>query len=64
MYAIRSYYAEEGKQYPIYCRKRGSLDGSEQVLIDLNQLARGKSHMALGAFDPSPSGRYLSYNFV
>ncbi|MEZ4588313.1 MAG: S9 family peptidase [Gemmatimonadales bacterium] len=53
---------EKGMQYPIYCRKLGSLDAPEQVLLDLNELARGKSHMALGAFDPSPSGRYLAYS--
>src|SRR6185295_12182663 len=29
---------EEGKQYPIYCRKRGALDAAEEVLLDLNQL--------------------------
>src|SRR5688572_1769068 len=52
---------EEGKQYPIYCRKRGSLEAPEQLLLDLNQMAVGHPYLALGAFEPSPSGRYLAY---
>lgn len=53
---------EEGKQYPIYCRRLDAPDGPEQVLLDLNRLAEGHSHMALGAFEVSPSGRYLAYS--
>ena len=34
---------EEGKQYPIQCRKKGSLEGTEEVLLDLNELGRGGS---------------------
>src|SRR5262249_15615663 len=30
---------EQGKQYPIHCRKPGSLEGKEQVTLDLNELA-------------------------
>ncbi len=41
---------EEGKQYPIQCRKRGSLDGKEEVLLDLNILGQGKKFVGLGAF--------------
>ena len=33
---------EQGKQYPIYARKRGSLDAPEEVLLDLNELAKGE----------------------
>jgi oligopeptidase B len=32
----------EGKNYPIYARKRGSLDAPEEILIDANALAEGK----------------------
>ncbi|MFQ3638899.1 MAG: S9 family peptidase [Chloracidobacterium sp.] len=52
---------EQGKQYPIYCRKKGSLEASEEMLIDLNQLAEGKAFMALGAFAVSDDGRLLAY---
>src|ERR1041384_3386411 len=32
---------EEGKQYPIFCRKKGSLEAPEEILIDVNELAKG-----------------------
>src|SRR5262245_37915378 len=32
---------EQGKQYPIYCRKAGSLEAPEQVVLDMNALAAG-----------------------
>jgi oligopeptidase B len=53
---------EEGKQYPIHCRKPGSLEATEHVLIDLNALAVGKPFMALGEFDVSDDGNLLAYS--
>ena len=52
---------EEGKQYPIYCRKHGSLDAPEEVTIDLNQLAKGERFMARGSYEVSDDGRWLAY---
>jgi oligopeptidase B len=52
---------EQGKQYPIYCRKQGSLDAPEQVTLDLNALAEGKKFMSLGAYTVSDDGRSLAY---
>ena len=34
---------EEGKAYGIQCRKRGSLDAPEEILLDANVLAEGQS---------------------
>ncbi len=42
------YRTEQGKQYPIHCRKKGSLDAQEEILVDLNQLAEGKSFHGVG----------------
>jgi oligopeptidase B len=53
---------EHGKQYPIYCRKRGSLEADEEVTLDLNALAEGKPFMALGAYQASGDGRLLAYS--
>lgn len=41
---------EEGKQYPIQCRRRGSMEAPEEILLDLNELAKGHSYLGLGAF--------------
>ena len=53
---------EEGKQYPIHCRKPGSLDAEEEVILDLNAMAEGRSYLALGAFEVSDDGRFLAYS--
>jgi len=53
---------EQGKQYPIYCRKKGSLEATEQVTVDLNELAKGEKFMALGAYAVSDDGRLLAYS--
>ena len=65
-YRYRGFYyfsrTEEGKQYPIHCRKAGSLDGAEVVLLDLNLLAADKPFMSLGEFDVSDDGNLLAYS--
>jgi oligopeptidase B len=52
---------EEGKQYPIQCRRKGSMDAPEQVLLDLNQLAEGHKFLGLGAFVVSDDENLLAY---
>ncbi|WP_088241924.1 S9 family peptidase [Calothrix rhizosoleniae] len=53
---------EEGKAYPIYCRKRGSLDAGEEVLLDQNQLANGHEFCDLGVLAVSPNHQILAYS--
>ncbi|HEY1016342.1 MAG TPA: S9 family peptidase [Herpetosiphonaceae bacterium] len=53
---------EEGRQYPIYCRKQGGLEAPEQVLLDLNLLAEGQPFCRLGAYEPSPDHRLLAFS--
>ena len=60
-YYIRT---EEGKQYSILCRKRGSstvTEGPEHIILDGNQLAEGQAFFAIGATDISDDGRFLAY---
>ncbi len=52
---------EKGKQYSILCRKAGSLEAPEQVMLDLNQLAEGHPFLALGAATVTDDGRLLAY---
>jgi len=52
---------EEGKQYKIYCRKKGSLDAEEEILLDVNKLAEGKDYMYLGAYKISPDHKLLAF---
>jgi len=53
---------EQGKQYPIFCRKHGSFEAQEEILLDQNQLAEGKSFCSVGAFSVSPDGNKLAYS--
>jgi oligopeptidase B len=53
---------EEGKDYPIYCRKEGSLDAPEEILLDQNQLAQGHEYFALGVLSVSPNHQILAYS--
>ena len=52
---------EEGGQYPIYCRRQGSDDGQETVLLDVNQLAEGRDYTRVGAFRNSPDHKLAAY---
>jgi len=53
---------EEGKQYPIFCRKKGSLDAPEEIVLDVNELAKGQKFMGIGLFQPSDDGNLLAYS--
>jgi oligopeptidase B len=53
---------EEGKQYPIMCRRQGSMTGTEEVLLDLNQLAVGHKFLGLGAYAVSDDANWLAYS--
>ena len=52
-YKLDDYYYytryEEGKEYPIYCRKKGSLDAAEEVMIDSNKMAEGHGFFNIGS---------------
>ncbi len=52
---------EEGKQYPIFCRRYKSLDADEEILLDQNQLAEGKAFCGISGFETSPDGTKLAY---
>ena len=52
---------EEGKQYPVWCRKKGDLSAPEEVMLDVNQLAVGEKFMSLGAFEVSDDSNLLAF---
>ncbi len=53
---------EEGKQYPIHCRRKDEPDAAEQILLDLNEMAKGQEFIALGEFAVSDDGNLLAYS--
>ena len=52
---------EKGKEYAIRCRKKGSLDGKEEILLDENVLAEGHDYFAIGGMSVSPDNQWLAY---
>ena len=52
---------ESGKEYAIHCRKKGSLDGQEEILLDENILAAGFDYFAIGGRRVSPDNKWLAY---
>ncbi|HEY7208750.1 MAG TPA: S9 family peptidase [Bryobacteraceae bacterium] len=57
------YYArtEEGKQYPIRCRRKGNMDAPEEVLLDLNELGKGHKFIGIEVFAVSDDQNLLAY---
>jgi oligopeptidase B len=57
------YYAryEEGKEYPIYCRKKGSLDANEQIMLNINEMAKGFDYYQVRGLTVSPDNRYIAF---
>ena len=53
---------KEGLQYPIFYRRKGSLDANEEMILDQNELAKGLKFMALGALLPSDNGNLLAFS--
>ena len=53
---------EQGKQYPIFGRKKASLDASEEITLDQNELAKGQPFMALGGYEVSEDCNLLAYS--
>jgi oligopeptidase B len=54
---------EAGKQYPIRCRRKASMDAPEEVVLDQNELAKGQTFMSVAAYKVSPDGNLLAYSF-
>ncbi len=53
---------EEGKQYRIFCRKKGELNAKEEILLDQNELAKGYDYFRIGAFEITLDHQLLAYS--
>ncbi|NIJ46091.1 oligopeptidase B [Wenyingzhuangia heitensis] len=53
---------EIGNQYPIYTRKKGSLEADEEVLLDVNVLAEGYEYFDVGGLSISNNNQLLIYS--
>lgn len=52
---------DEGKQYPIYCRKKGSLDAAEEIMFDQNKMAEGHKYYSIGTIRISDNNELAAF---
>lgn len=52
---------EEGKEYRVYCRKKGDLKAPEEVLLDVNIMAEGHSYYSVSSLNVSPNNKLLAF---
>lgn len=64
-YLLRGYWYyvryEEGSEYPIYCRKPGSLEAAEEIILNVNGLAEGQSYCEVTGLTVSPDNQWLAF---
>lgn len=64
-YRLDGYYYysrfEEGREYPIYCRKKQSLENSEEIMIDANELAEGHDYCSVSSREVADDRNLLAY---
>src|SRR5262245_57580708 len=51
---------EQGKQYPIFCRRKGDLKAPEDVTLDMNKMAEGQKFFSVGSYNVSEDGNLLA----
>ena len=54
---------EAGKQYPIRCRRKGSMAAPEELVLDVNEMAKGLAFMTVSEYAVSPDGNLLAYSY-
>ncbi len=52
---------ETGKEYPIYSRKKGSLEAEEEIMFNCNELAEGHEFFNLGGISVSPDNKLAAF---
>jgi len=52
---------EEGKEYPIYCRKRETLEAEEEILLNVNEMAEGHSYYSVAGYTVSPDNNKIAF---
>lgn len=53
---------ETGKEYAIYTRRKGNMQSPEEILVDVNVLAKGKEYCQFGGFQISPDNAMMAYS--
>jgi oligopeptidase B len=64
-YRTRGFYYytrfEEKKEYPVHCRKKGNLEGAEEILLNVNEMAEGSAYFQVAGLTVSPDNSLIAY---
>lgn len=52
---------EEGKEYPVYCRKKGNMEAPEEVMLNVNEMAEGHDYYHVTGLAVSPDNKILAF---
>ncbi|MCB9000305.1 MAG: oligopeptidase B, partial [Bacteroidales bacterium] len=52
---------EEGKEYPVLCRKKESLEAPEEIMLNVNEMAEGFSYFQVAGTSVSPDNKMIAY---
>lgn len=52
---------EEGKEYPVFCRKKEDLNADEEIILNVNELAKGHSFYQVAGYTISPDNKMLAF---
>jgi len=57
------YYSKyvDGGEYPVYCRKQGSLEGKEEILLDGNAMGKGKTYFNIGGYEIADNEQIMAF---
>ena len=58
-YYYRRY--EEGGEYPIYCRKKGSMEAEEEILLNVNEMAKGHAFYSVAGYTVSTNNNLIAF---
>jgi oligopeptidase B len=53
---------QTGQEYPIYCRKKGTLEAEEEIMLNVNEMAKGYEFYNVGGLSVSPDNTILAYS--
>lgn len=52
---------DEGKEYPVYCRKKGNMEAAEEILLNVNEMAEGYEYFQVSGLTVSLDNKMLAY---
>lgn len=52
---------EQGQEYPIYCRKKGTMESAEEILLNVNEMAKGHDYYSIIGLSVSEDNNLLAY---